>query len=103
MQKVDETINAICDWIQKDLKMEGFDKGTAEMIKALAALEDSRTKEKRIKVEQLEAVDLRENLYAEGKMRTKSSKIKILSSVLISCVWLLIVYFHIANIHRSHT
>lgn len=42
MQKVDETINAICDWIQKDLKIEGFDRDTAEMIKALAALVSAR-------------------------------------------------------------
>lgn len=42
MEKVDETINAICDWIQNDLKKEGFDKSTTEMIEALAALVSAR-------------------------------------------------------------
>lgn len=45
MQKVDETIDEICDWIQKDLKNEGCveDKyTTAEMVAALAALVSAR-------------------------------------------------------------
>lgn len=43
--KVDETIVEICDWIQKDLKNEGYveDKcTTAEKVEALAALVSAR-------------------------------------------------------------
>ncbi len=40
LENVDKTINAICDWLQKELKSDYLDskKDVAEMTKALAEL-----------------------------------------------------------------
>lgn len=43
LDNVDKTINAVCDWIQTEIRSDSMeDKGVAEMTKALAELVTAR-------------------------------------------------------------
>lgn len=44
LEKVDKTIESICDYIQEDTKISIPDKSTTDMIKALAELISARRK-----------------------------------------------------------
>lgn len=44
LEKVDKTIESICDYIQEDIKTSIPDKSTTDMVKALAELISARGK-----------------------------------------------------------
>ncbi len=71
MEKLDETIEAVCDWVQKACKGEvsSLDKGALpEMVKALAELVSARTPKNVDGIKEEVASQIKALVLKESKM-----------------------------------